>query len=39
MAIEDAMSVLGMPELTARSGLTDRAVHAMGMADAGGGAA
>jgi DNA-binding CsgD family transcriptional regulator/tetratricopeptide (TPR) repeat protein len=32
VAIEDAMSVLGIPELTARSGLTARAVHAMGMA-------
>jgi DNA-binding CsgD family transcriptional regulator len=32
VAIEDAMSVLGTPELTARSGLTARAVHAMGMA-------
>jgi len=31
-AVEDAMSVLGIPELTARSGLTARAVHAMGMA-------
>jgi DNA-binding CsgD family transcriptional regulator len=31
-AVEDAMSVLGMPGLTDRSGLTARAVHAMGMA-------
>ena len=31
-AVEDAMSVLGMPGLTGRSGLTARAVHAMGMA-------
>lgn len=31
-AAEDAMSVLGIPELTARAGLTARAVHAMGMA-------
>jgi ATP/maltotriose-dependent transcriptional regulator MalT len=32
-ATEDALSVLGIPELTARSGLTARAVHAMGMAE------
>ena len=32
VAIADAMSVLGIPELTARSGLAARAVHAMGMA-------
>jgi DNA-binding CsgD family transcriptional regulator len=31
-AAEDAMSVLGLPGLTARSGLIARAVHAMGMA-------
>ncbi len=31
-AVEDAMSVLAIPGLTARSGLIARAVHAMGMA-------
>lgn len=31
-AVEDAMLVLGIPGLTARSGLTARAAHAMGMA-------
>jgi DNA-binding CsgD family transcriptional regulator len=31
-AIEEAMSVLGIPELTTRTGLIARAVHAMGMA-------
>jgi DNA-binding CsgD family transcriptional regulator len=31
-AVEDAMSVLGIPGLTARSGLVARAVHAMGIA-------
>ena len=31
VAVEDAQSVLAIPELTARTGLNARAVHAMGM--------